>query len=65
MQGLAEKVIPDSAGRMGRPPLGNKATQVRLPETVMAQIDALTGRNQRAKFIREAVIEKLARERKS
>lgn len=65
MRGLAEKPIPDSAGRMGRPPLHNKPTQVRLPEAVMAQIDAVAGRNQRAKFIREAVLEKLAREAKS
>lgn len=46
---------------MGRPPLGNKPTQVRLPQTVMDRIDALCGTNQRAKFIREAVEAELAR----
>jgi predicted DNA-binding protein len=46
---------------MGRPPLGNKATQVRLPESVMERIDALMGPNRRAKFIREAVEAELTR----
>lgn len=48
--------------RMGRPPLGNIATNVRLPREVMDRIDALCGQNRRAVFIREAVAEKLARE---
>lgn len=45
----------------GRPPLGNVATQVRLPKAVMERIDALLGANQRAKFIREAVENELKR----
>jgi predicted DNA-binding protein len=44
---------------MGRPPLGNKPTQVRLPQDVMDRIDALCGQNRRAVFIREAVLAEL------
>jgi hypothetical protein len=41
---------------MGRPPLGNKATLVRLPPDLGDRIDAVMGGpNRRAKFIREAV----------
>lgn len=65
MQGLAEKPIPASAARMGRPPLGNKPTQVRLSEEVMKRIDALMGPSKRAQFIREAVEAELARREKS
>lgn len=61
MQGFAQKAIPDSAARMGRPPLGNKATQVRLPQSVMDRIDAMMGANRRAQFIREAVEAELKR----
>lgn len=50
---------------MGRPPLGNKATQVRLPQDVMDRIDALTGTNRRAQFIREAVLAELERREKA
>lgn len=61
MQDLAQKVIPASRAQMGRPPLGNKATQVRLPQAVMDRIDALAGPNRRAQFIREAVENELKR----
>ncbi len=62
MQGLAEKTIPASRGPMGRPPLGNKATQVRLPPDLGERIDAVMGGpNRRAKFIREAVEAELER----
>lgn len=40
---------------MGRPPLGMKATQVRLPADLRERIERLVGQNQMAKFIREAV----------
>ena len=50
---------------MGRPALGNKATQVRLPESVMDRIDAIAGTYGRAKFIREAVEAELARREKA
>ncbi|UWQ29929.1 hypothetical protein [Leisingera sp. M523] len=47
---------------MGRPSLNVKQTAVRLQQADLERIDALKGANQRAKFIREAVKEKLARE---
>lgn len=54
-----------TASRMGRPPLGNKPTQVRLPQEVMDRIDALCGQNRRAVFIREAVLAELERREKA
>ncbi len=39
---------------MGRPPLNMKVTEVRFPEETLARIDALVGKNYRAKFIRDA-----------
>jgi metal-responsive CopG/Arc/MetJ family transcriptional regulator len=39
---------------MGRPPLNMKVTEVRFPEETLARIDALVGKNHRAKFIRAA-----------
>lgn len=50
---------------MGRPPLGNKPTQVRLPEELKARVIALVGTYGLAKFIREAMEEKLARDERS
>ena len=50
---------------MGRPPLGNRATQVRLPQAVMDRIDALCGKNRRAEFIRDAVVAELERRERS
>lgn len=46
---------------MGRPPLGNKPTQVRLPEDMKARVIALVGTYGLAKFIREAVLAELER----
>jgi predicted DNA-binding protein len=46
---------------MGRPPLGLKATQVRLPEGTAGRIDALVGPHRRAQFIREAIEAELER----
>lgn len=46
---------------MGRPPLGNKPTQVRLPEEMKARVIALVGTYGLAKFIREAVERELKR----
>ena len=51
---------------MGRPPLGVKSTQVRLPEGLGDRIDALVGRRRRAAFIREVVereVERLEKHR--
>lgn len=61
MQPLTEKAMADSAARMGRPPLGIISTTVRLPRTVLDQIDALLGPHRRAQFIREAVEAELQR----
>lgn len=58
---MADIPVSGSPVRMGRPPLGNKPTQVRIPDEAMARIDALYGRNRRAVFIREAIEEKLKR----
>jgi Arc/MetJ-type ribon-helix-helix transcriptional regulator len=49
---------------MGRPPLGNIATQVRLPEEVRDQIRELVGEKGMAQFIREAVERELKRRSK-
>ncbi len=62
--GLANKAVADTAPKMGRPPLGVRPLTVRLPAEQIARIEALKGPNQAAAFIREAVAEKLARERK-
>jgi len=51
---------------MGRPPLGVKSTQVRLPEGLGERIDTLVGRKRRAAFIREVVereVERLEKHR--
>lgn len=53
--------ISTNAKRMGRPPLNNKPVLVRLPEEALARIDELFGTYGRAKFIREAVENELAR----
>lgn len=55
--------VTDSGSRMGRPALGVKFTAIRLAPEVLARIDALMGPKKRSEFIREAVEEKLAREK--
>lgn len=55
---------PDKPARMGRPPLNLKPVPVRLSPEAIAKIDAAVGTYGRAKFIREAVDEKLARDEK-
>lgn len=47
--------------KRGRPPLHMRATVVRLSPIVLAKIDVAAGQNQRARFIREAIDEKLSR----
>lgn len=61
MQVLTQKAIAVTPPKMGRPPLGNTSTTVRLPDEALARIDALMGNNRRAKFIREAVENELKR----
>ena len=64
MTPFAEKTIPLRTGRMGRPPLGVKPTQVRLPIEVRQRITALVGTSGMAAFIREAIERELARREK-
>lgn len=47
---------------MGRPPLGVRATTIRLSVAVLARIEVLIGPNRLAKFVRDAVNEKLDRD---
>jgi predicted DNA-binding protein len=46
---------------MGRPPLNVKPTNVRLPKGAGERIDAIAGEQNRAKFIREAILKELKR----
>ena len=46
---------------MGRPPLGNKSTNIRISEEVKERIRALVGDKGMARFIREAIEAELAR----
>ena len=48
-------------GWMGRPPLNLRQTLVRLPKDAAPRIDAVAGKKNRAKFIREAVMRELQR----
>ena len=45
--------------RMGRPPLGNTKTTVRLSAEILERIEALVGRGGVAAFIREAALKRL------
>lgn len=56
--------ISDTPRRMGRPPLGNKPTLVRLPEEARERIRALVGESGTAQFIRDAVERELKRREK-
>lgn len=54
--------MPVMRPRMGRPPLGVRATTIRLSVQIIARIERLVGPNRLATFVREAVEEKLARD---
>ena len=56
--------IPPMPPRMGRPPLGNKPTQIRLPEEIRERIREIVGEKGMAQFIREAVERELKRREK-
>lgn len=58
---LTEQGASPRSAVMGRPPLGNKPTQVRLPEELKARAIALVGTYGLAKFIREAMENELKR----
>lgn len=51
----------DTDDGMGRPPLGMKATTIRLSADTIRRIEAQVGNRQLAKFIREAVERELRR----
>lgn len=51
----------DSDEGMGRPPLGMKATTIRLSVETIRRIESQVGNRQLAKFIREAVERELRR----
>jgi hypothetical protein len=40
---------------MGRPPLGYKLINIRMPAEMLEKIDALVGTHRRPQFIRDAV----------
>ncbi len=61
---MTNKAIPDIPRRMGRPPLGNKPTLVRLSEEVRERIRDLVGDSGMAAFIREAIERELKRREK-
>ncbi len=52
---------PVSSGRMGRPPLNVRSTNVRITNEVKDRIRAQVGDKGMAQFIREAIEEKLAK----
>lgn len=54
-------MVPDSDESMGRPPLGMKATTVRLSADTIRRIEALVGNRRLAVFIREAIDNELQR----
>ncbi|WP_441256056.1 hypothetical protein [Tardiphaga sp. 285_C5_N1_2] len=62
---MTQFTAPDSAGRMGRPPLGNRSTNVRISEEVKDRIRELVGDKGMAQFIRDAIDEKLAKREQS
>lgn len=57
--------IPYIPPRMGRPPLGNKPTIVRLPEEVRERIREMVGDRGMSEFIREAVEREIKRRDKA
>ena len=61
---MPARANPATPRPMGRPPLGMKPTPVRIAPEVLERIDALVGTYGRAKFIRDAIAEKLERETK-
>lgn len=61
MESLTSFQGTDIAPRMGRPPLGVKETKVRLTDEQRRRIEAVSGPNRMAEFIREAVEAELNR----
>ena len=59
--GLTDFPAPVSSGRMGRPPLNVRSTNVRITNEVKDRIRAQVGDQGMAQFIREAIEEKLVK----
>lgn len=65
MQALAEKVISDTRLPVGRPKINDEQTPGRFRAGTLARIDAaLTDKEKRSDFIREAVERELERREK-
>jgi hypothetical protein len=60
-RGLTDFTVPDSPPKMGRPPLNNESTNVRISKEAKDRIRVLVGDKGMAQFIREAIDEKLAK----
>ena len=60
---LPETTANATDRRMGRPPLNHVRIPVRLAQEAIDEIDERVGTYGRAKFIRQAVEEKLARDK--
>jgi len=59
---LTKSVLADTNGRMGRPPLNVKETKVRLTDEQRSRIEKQSGNYGMAKWIRDAINEKLDRD---
>lgn len=53
--------MPVNSPRMGRPPLGVKATTIRVGVETLKRIERIVGPNRFASFVRTAIEEKLER----
>lgn len=58
---MTQNIGIDTKSRMGRPPMNVKETKVRLTDEQRARIEKQIGTYGMAKFIREAIEEKLDR----
>lgn len=57
-----DSLIAAKAHRMGRPPLGVRATKVRLTDDQLRRIDQLVGSRRMAAWIRSAIDRELERQ---
>lgn len=57
-----DSLIAAKAHRMGRPPLGVRATKVRLTDDQLRRIDQLVGSRRMAAWIRDAIDRELERQ---
>lgn len=57
-----DSMIAAKPSRMGRPPLGVRATKVRLTDDQLRRIDQLVGARRMAAWIRDAINRELERQ---